>query len=183
MKKEFDRLLSDVFNNDRNLKHCFHSNFEQFLNISQKAAEFLFLYIDDKLKKGLQADVCTYLGFDSIIGFKFKRDEEEVEVVLDEAIELFPFLQQKDVFEKCYRQHLAKRILQPKNLSDDAYKAIEDCDKYVISKLKAECGCQFTSKLEGMIRDTEIYRTLMDEYREREAVCFWPMFNSLVYTE
>lgn len=35
----------------------------------------------------------------------------------------------------------------------------------MISKLKTECGCQFTSKLEGMFKDMQISTTIMDQYR------------------
>jgi cullin 3 len=57
---------------------------------------------------------------------------------------LFRYLQEKDVFERYYKQHLAKRLLLNKSLSDDS-------EKNMISKLKTECGCQFTSKLEGIL--------------------------------
>lgn len=57
---------------------------------------------------------------------------------------LFRYLQEKDVFERYYKQHLAKRLLLNKSLSDDS-------EKNMISKLKTECGCQFTSKLEGSL--------------------------------
>lgn len=32
--------------------------------------------------------------------------------------------------------------------------------------LQTECGCQFTSKLEGMFRDMSISNTTMDEFRQ-----------------
>jgi len=47
--------LQEAFNDDRDFKNCIQSDFEHFLNISQKAPEFLSLYIDDKLKKGLRS--------------------------------------------------------------------------------------------------------------------------------
>ncbi|KAI8031378.1 Cullin-3B [Camellia lanceoleosa] len=59
---------------------------------------------------------------------------------------LFRYLQEKDVFEKYYKQHLAKRLLSGKTVSDDA-------ERSLIVKLKTECGYQFTSKLEGMFTD------------------------------
>lgn len=31
---------------------------------------------------------------------------------------------------------------------------------------QTECGCQFTSKLEGMFRDMSISNTTMDEFRQ-----------------
>ena len=37
--------------------------------------------------------------------------EAEIEAVLDKTMVLFRFLQEKDVFERYYKQHLAKRLL------------------------------------------------------------------------
>jgi cullin 3 len=148
LKDQFDRFLIDAFNSDREFKNCIQSDFENFLNLSTKAPEFLSLYIDDKLKKGVRT-----------------LNEGEVESILDKAVVLFRFLQEKDLFEKYYKQHLAKRLLLQKSLSDDA-------EKSMISKLKTECGCQFTSKIEGMFRDMELSGTIMNDYKEREAVIY-----------
>jgi hypothetical protein len=45
---------------------------------------------------------------------------EEIEMVLDKAMVLFRFLQEKNVFERYYRQHLAKRLLLSKSVSDES---------------------------------------------------------------
>lgn len=37
--------------------------------------------------------------------------EEEVDALLDKVMMLFRYLKDKDVFEKYYKQHLAKRLL------------------------------------------------------------------------
>lgn len=55
--------------------------------------------------------------------------EQEIEAVLDKTMVLFRFLQEKDVFERYYKQHLAKRLLLNKSVSDDS-------EKNMISKLK-----------------------------------------------
>lgn len=49
--------------------------------------------------------------------------------VLDKTITLFRFLQDKDVFERYYKQHLAKRLLLNRSVSDDA-------ERGMLSKLK-----------------------------------------------
>ena len=59
----------------------------------------------------------------------FQLSEQEVEIVLDKCMVLFRFLQEKDVFERYYKQHLAKRLLLGKSISDDS-------EKNMISKLK-----------------------------------------------
>ena len=38
----------------------------------------------------------------------------------------------------------------------------------MIQKLRTECGCQFTSKLDGMFKDIAISATLNDEFKQRQ---------------
>ena len=58
-----------------------------------------------------------------------QMSEQEIETVLDKSMVLFRFLQEKDVFERYYKQHLARRLLLNKSVSDDS-------EKNMISKLK-----------------------------------------------
>ncbi|XP_068620766.1 cullin-3-B [Battus philenor] len=142
LKDRFDHFLHNSFNNDKIFKHMIASDFEYFLNLNNKSPEFLSLFIDGKLKKGEKG-----------------MSEQEIEAVLDKTMVLFRFLQEKDVFERYYKQHLAKRLLLNKSVSDDS-------EKNMISKLKTECGCQFTSKLEGMFKDMTVSNTIMEEFKE-----------------
>jgi hypothetical protein len=66
------------------------------------------------------------------------------------------------VFEKYYKQHLAKRLLSGRSTSDDA-------ERTLLVKLKTECGYQFTSKLESMFTDIKTSRDMMQDYREQEG--------------
>jgi len=59
----------------------------------------------------------------------FQLTENDVELVLDKSMVIFRFLQEKDVFERYYKQHLAKRLLLNKSVSNDN-------EKNMISKLK-----------------------------------------------
>ena len=54
-------------------------------------------------------------------------------------------LQGKDVFEAFYKRILSRRLLMGRSASMDA-------EKLCISKIKAECGAQFTNQLEGMLK-------------------------------
>ena len=45
--------------------------------------------------------------------------EDDVDATLDRAMVLFRFLQEKDLFEKYYKQHLAKRLLSGRTVSPD----------------------------------------------------------------
>jgi cullin 3 len=73
---------------------------------------------------------------------------------------LFRYLQEKDVFEKYYKQHLSKRLLSGRPVSDDA-------ERSLLVKLKTECGYQFTSKLESMFADIRTGRDMMLEFKSR----------------
>src|SRR6218665_738339 len=64
-----------------------------------------------------------------------QMSEKEIENVLDKSMVLFRFLQEKDVFERYYKQHLAKRLLLNKSVSDDS-------EKNMISKLKVRIHCR-----------------------------------------
>ncbi|XP_028806440.1 cullin-3A [Neltuma alba] len=129
LKDKYDKIIALAFHNDKTFQNALNSSFEYFINLNVRSPEFISLFVDDKLRRGLKG-----------VG------EEDVEVVLDKVMMLFRYLQEKDVFEKYYKQHLAKRLLSGKTVSDDA-------ERSLIVKLKTECGYQFTSKLEGMFTD------------------------------
>ncbi|XP_004489385.1 cullin-3A-like isoform X1 [Cicer arietinum] len=129
LKDKYDKVITMAFNNDKTFQNALNSAFEYFINLNARSPEFISLFVDDKLRRGLKG-----------VG------EEDVEIVLDKVMMLFRYLQEKDVFEKYYKQHLAKRLLSGKTISDDA-------ERSLIVKLKTECGYQFTSKLEGMFTD------------------------------
>lgn len=141
LKERFDLFMEKSFNQDIIFKQTISGDFEHFLNLNTKSPEYLSLFIDEKLKKGAKG-----------------LSEQEIEIVLDKTMVLFRYLQEKDVFERYYKQHLAKRLLLNKSVSDDA-------EKNMISKLKTECGCQFTLKLEGMFKDMSLSNTMNDDFR------------------
>ena len=113
-------------------------------------AEFLSVYVDEHMKR-LFRDL----------------PDAEVEARLNKVITLFRFLRDKDVFEEHYKHHLTVRcwnilfivvasvmesilwLLKKRLLGNRA--SSEDFEKLMLSKLKAECGFQYTSKLEGTL--------------------------------
>ena len=89
--------------------------------------------------------------------------EQEVDTALEQVVTIFRFLQDKDIFENFYKQHLAKRLLMSRSLSDEAERAM-------ISKLKSECGHLYTSKLEGMFSDMKLSEEVMKDYYSGKSV-------------
>ena len=55
-----------------------------------------------------------------------------------------------------------KRLLFNKSSSDDA-------ERSMITKLKVECGCQFTTKFEGMFNDMRMASDTLAHYKEYVA--------------
>ncbi|AQK41255.1 cullin-3A isoform X1 [Zea mays] len=129
MKDKYDNIINVSFSNDKSFLNALNFSFEHVINLNNRSPEFISLFVDDKLRKVVK-----------------EANEEDLETVLDKVMTLFRYLQEKDLFEKYYKQHLAKRLLCGKA-------APEDSERSMLVKLKTECGYQFTSKLEGMITD------------------------------
>ncbi|ORX56544.1 Cullin-domain-containing protein [Piromyces finnis] len=144
LKEKLDNILKRGFEDDKNFQMKMNSVFQVIINENPKASESLSLFIDDNLKKGIKG-----------------KSEDEVEELLNKSIVLFRFISDKDVFERYYKQHLAKRLLYKKSLSEDA-------ERIMISRLQMECGHQFTTKLEGMYKDISISSELSSDFKTLE---------------
>uniref|UniRef100_A0A7S1SLI1 Cullin family profile domain-containing protein n=1 Tax=Tetraselmis chuii TaxID=63592 RepID=A0A7S1SLI1_9CHLO len=142
LKDKYDKVIQKSFNSDKLFQNTLNQAFETFINMNPRSPEFISLFMDDKLRRGLKG-----------------MSEDDVEVVLDKVMMLFRYLQEKDVFEKYYKQHLAKRLLSGRTVSDDA-------ERLLLVKLKTECGYQFTSKLESMFTDIKTSRDTMMDYKK-----------------
>ncbi|KAF2305431.1 hypothetical protein GH714_005236 [Hevea brasiliensis] len=112
------------------------------LFLRNRPAELIAKFLDEKLRAGNKG-----------------TSEEELEGTLDKVLVLFRFIQGKDVFEAFYKKDLAKRLLLGKSASIDA-------EKSMISKLKTECGSQFTNKLEGMFKDIELSKEINESFKQ-----------------
>jgi cullin 3 len=66
--------------------------------------------------------------------------------ISDQVMLLFPFAPEKDIFIHIHRNLLSTRILTEDFISMDS-------EKYLINKLKLECGIEFTANVEAMISD------------------------------
>ncbi|VEL20543.1 unnamed protein product [Protopolystoma xenopodis] len=140
LRDQTTALLNEALSNQIIFRNQVNSDFEYFINLNPRSPEYLSLFIDEKLKRGTKG-----------------MADQDVDLVFDKCIVLFRYLQEKDMFERYYKQHLAKRLLLGKSQSDDQ-------EKSMISKLMIECGGVFTNKLEGMFRDMAISKMLMEDF-------------------
>jgi cullin 3 len=141
LKDKFDLMWKDCFNEDLILQTALTKSFSDFINLFHRSSEFVSLFIDSNLKTGIKG-----------------RTEEEVDKVLDKATTLLRYISDKDMFERYYKKHLARRLLHGKSESTDI-------EKQMISRMKQEVGNYFTAKLEGMFKDMTMSEELTSGYR------------------
>lgn len=141
LRDKYERIVETSFRGEKKSVKRTRESFEDFLNADARAASCLAFYVDELLRVGLRGS-----------------NEEQVTAELQKSIVVFRYLSDKDVFESFYKQHLAKRLLGNRSVSDDAERAM-------VSLLKAECGYQFTTKLEGMFNDMRISRETREKYK------------------
>lgn len=144
-KAKYDRIIEKAFNNDIEIYREVESACITFLNENNRIQEYLSLYIDDCIKKSLK-----------------NKSSEEVEKVFNDAILIFKFIKDKDIFEKYYKNHLAKRLLNQKSISTEL-------ELQMISKLKTEAGSTFTTKFEGMFKDIKISQDITQQFRNEAS--------------
>jgi cullin 3 len=54
LQDKFDKILDLAAAKDKSFQTTFNEAFEKFINENQKSAEFISLFIDENLKKGLK---------------------------------------------------------------------------------------------------------------------------------
>ncbi|KAM7257293.1 hypothetical protein ACFE04_013034 [Oxalis oulophora] len=104
------------------------------------------------------------------------------------VVKLLAYISDKDLFAEFYRKKLARRLLFDKSANDDH-------ERSILTKLKQQCGGQFTSKMEGMVTDLTLARenqTSFEEYLNANpnanqgidltvtvlTTGFWPSYKS-----
>lgn len=142
LKDKFDYMLQECFQGDLVLQAALTKSFAEFINLFHRSSEYVSLYIDDNLKRGIRG-----------------KTEAEVDAIVEKSIVLIRYLQDKDLFQTYYQRHLGRRLLHGKSESHDV-------EKQIISRMKQEMGQQFTIKFEGMFRDLVTSAELTSTYRD-----------------
>ena len=146
-KINMDNILTMSFESDKNFKLTLKSSFEKFLNNNaNKSAEYVAKYLD------------MYLNSDALKKIK-KRSEDEIKLVIDRCIPLFRYILNKDIFEAFYLRRLCKRLLFSKSVSSER-------EKYLLDKLRDECGSNYTRKAEAMFQDMEVTKEMSQGFEQ-----------------
>lgn len=176
LKRSLDLIIRDAFEQDDSFTWSLREAFGNFINDSKntkawgtgnsKVGEMIAKYMDTLLRGGLKA-VPPSLASDAKDrdaaekqGQASTGDEDaELDRQLEHSLELFRFIEGKDVFEAFYKKDLARRILMARSASQDA-------ERTMLAKLKTECGFSFTHNLEQMFKDQELAREEMAAYKD-----------------
>ncbi|KAH9765751.1 Cullin-1 [Citrus sinensis] len=165
--------VNDCFQNHTLFHKSLKEAFEVFCNkgvAGSSSAELLATFCDNILKKG---------GSE-------KLSDEAIEETLEKV-----FIRTKNIYlmlHVCCRKKLARRLLFDKSANDDH-------ERSILTKLKQQCGGQFTSKMEGMVTDLTLARenqTSFEEYLSNNpnanpgidltvtvlTTGFWPSYKS-----
>ncbi|ONH93832.1 hypothetical protein PRUPE_8G255500 [Prunus persica] len=138
--------VTDCFLNHTLFHKALKEAFEVFCNKAvsgSSSAELLAGFCDNILKKG---------GSE-------KLSDEAIEETLEKVVKLLAYISDKDLFAEFYRKKLARRLLFDRS-------ANEDHEKSILTKLKQQCGGQFTSKMEGMVTDLTLARDNQANFEE-----------------
>lgn len=130
--------VGDCFSNDSLFHRALKEAFEVFCNkgvAGSTSAELLATFCDNLLKKGSSE----------------KLSDDAVEETLEKVVRLLAYISDKDLFAEFYRKKLSRRLLFDKSANDDH-------ERSILTKLKQQCGAQFTSKMEGMVTDLQLAR-------------------------
>ncbi|XP_047329991.1 cullin-1-like [Impatiens glandulifera] len=138
--------VNDCFANHSLFHKALKEAFEVFCNKTVSgcsSAELLASFCDNILKKG---------GSE-------KLSDEAIEDTLDKVVKLLAYISDKDMFAEFYRKKLSRRLLFDKSANDDH-------ERVILTKLKQQCGGQFTSKMEGMVTDLTLARENQNHFEE-----------------
>ncbi|KAK6930141.1 Cullin protein, neddylation domain [Dillenia turbinata] len=138
--------VNDCFMNHTLFHKALKEAFEVFCNkgvAGSTSAELLATFCDNILKKG---------GSE-------KLSNEAIEETLEKVVKLLAYISDKDLFAEFYRKKLSRRLLFDKSANDDH-------ERSILTKLKQQCGGQFTSKMEGMVTDLTLARENQINFEE-----------------
>ena len=54
-KDKYDSLVREAFSGDKGFANAANAAFEHFINLNSRSPEYISLFVDDKLRKGLKA--------------------------------------------------------------------------------------------------------------------------------
>lgn len=148
---QYKTLSSDAFLNNTNYICAMDKAFKSFVNF-EKMPELLAKYCDTNIKK----------------------DSNTVKLI--NCMNIFKYIENKDVFQLFYSKFLAKRLINNNTIDNDN-------EHFLIDNLKTICGISYVSKMQKMFQDIILSKELNIEFSQK--LNYWynqRNFNMLVLT-
>ncbi len=122
MKIQYNTIMEQACSRDVNLSLSVKKAFISFVNKPKggNIALLLAKHVDLLMKRNIRG-----------------MSDEAISDQFDRTLEIFRLLNDKDEFESYFWAGLTKRLLNSLSVNDEA-------EKLMISKLKKECGCNYT---------------------------------------
>lgn len=146
---QYAALVQSSFNGESEFVRSLDNACREYVNRnkvcaknSNKSPELLAKHADNVLKRSTKA-----------------TEEDDMEKMLNQVMTIFKYIEDKDVFQKFYSRHLAKRLVNGTSASGDA-------ETSMISKLKDASGFEYTNKLQRMFQDMQTSKDLNNAYEE-----------------
>ncbi|KAK3441038.1 hypothetical protein EUGRSUZ_B01289, partial [Eucalyptus grandis] len=170
---KYEAYVDDCFQNHTLFNKAFKKAFKTLCDKGvggSSMAELLATFCNDILRK------------------RSKKLSEPIEETLEKVVKLLSYISGKDLFARFYWKKLATRLLFDNSANDDH-------ERSMLTKLKQQCGCQFTSKMENMVMDWtsgKHHQTIFEEYLKKNKKAnpgidlkvttlttgFWPSYKS-----
>jgi cullin 1 len=150
---KYNTLVTDAFKSDAAFTASLDKACRTFINDNAvtkadgpgKSPELIAKYCDLLLKKSPK-----------------NPEEQETLEILNGVMLVFKYLEDKDVFQTFYSKMLAKRLIHGTSSSDYL-------EGQMISKLKQNCGQEYTSKLARMFADIGLSKDIQDRFLDTSA--------------
>ncbi|KAL0712166.1 hypothetical protein Bca4012_019144 [Brassica carinata] len=198
----------ECFQNQTLFHKALEEAFEIFCNkrvAGSSSAELLATFCDNILKNGGSEElsdeaiedtlekVWSFVKMVVIFIFSVPLESMFNYIMLSHVVKLLTYISDKDLFAEFYssllRKKLARTLLFDRSANDDH-------ERSIFTKLKQQCGRQFTSKMEDMVTDLTLARenqTSFEEYLDNNPAAnpgigltvtvlttgFWPSYKSL----
>lgn len=154
MYEKYNDIVKKRLKDDRGFMAAMDKAFGRFVNdnavtqtfkTTNKSPELLAGYCDLLLRKSSKTE---------------NLQDAALEAALNDAMTVFKFIQDRDVFQEFYTKKLASRLVNRMSVSDDA-------ESLMIGKLKESCGFEYTNKLQKMYMDIVRSTELSEKFREK----------------
>ncbi|CAH8620215.1 unnamed protein product [Dicrocoelium dendriticum] len=143
IRNRFVQFIDDIFDGMSLFRNQMDKAFNKAVNerggattsskpFTPRPSELLSRYMDSLLRK-----------------YSKLLSESDLESKIASSIDIFKYIEDKDVFQKYYQRMLCKRLISN-------VQPVMELEELAINQLKAVCGYEFTAKFQRMFNDVQL---------------------------